>query len=158
MITRRRFLATAGLTTAAAALPKLGWTQPVENAPAKERLRLAFIGVGGRGGANLRELTSQGDEVVALCDVDQRHLDRAAAQHPSAKTFRDFRQLYETSQDFDAVVVSTPEHTHAYATLPALRLGKHVYCEKPLTHNIEEARLIAAAARDAGVATQMGTQ
>ena len=160
MVTRRRFLTTAGCAAAAAALPKFSWSQPPENqTPApKERLRLAFIGVGGRGGSNLRELTSQGDEVVALCDVDQRHLDRAAAQFPSAKTFRDFRVLYNEFQDFDAVVVSTPEHTHAYATLPALRLGKHVYCEKPLTHNIVEARLVATAAKQAGVATQMGTQ
>jgi len=114
--------------------------------------------VGGRGGGNLNEVASFGDEVVALCDVDQRHLDRAAARFPQAKTFRDFRQLYAELTDYDAVVVSTPEHTHAYATLPALRAGKHVYCEKPLTHNIAEARLVAEAAKAAGVATQMGTQ
>jgi len=158
MITRRRFLATAGLATAATAFPKRVRSQVVEPAPSNKHLRLAIIGVGGRGGANLRELTSQGDEVVAICDVDKRHLDRASAQFPTAKTFKDFRVLYDEFQDFDAVVVSTPEHTHAYATLPALRLGKHVYCEKPLTHNIAEARVIAAAAEKAGVATQMGTQ
>ncbi|MBA3316024.1 MAG: Gfo/Idh/MocA family oxidoreductase [Planctomycetaceae bacterium] len=158
MISRRRFLATAGLATGAIALPGLARAQAPATTSPNDRLRLAFIGVGGRGGANLRELTSQGDEVVAICDVDQRHLDRAATQFPQAKSFRDFRALYDEFQEFDAVVVSTPEHTHAYAMLPALRLGKHVYCEKPLTHNIREARLIAEAAREAGVATQMGTQ
>src|SRR5205809_6324352 len=77
---------------------------------------------------------------------------------PRARRYKDFRRLYDASKDIDAVVVSTPEHTHAFATLPALRLGKHVYCEKPLTHNIWEARIIREAAAKAKVATQMGTQ
>ncbi len=158
MISRREFLATAGLASSAFAFPALARSQAPAKTSPNSRLRLAFIGVGGRGAANLNELTSQGDEVVAICDVDQRHLDRAGMQFPAAKAFRDFRTLYDEFQEFDAVVVSTPEHTHAYATLPALRLGKHVYCEKPLTHNIREARLIAEAATEAGVTTQMGTQ
>jgi predicted dehydrogenase len=93
--------------------------------------------------------------------VDKNHLDRAAAQHPRARTYRDFRRLYEDSaalSDIDAVVVSTTEHTHAFATLPALKLKKPMYCEKPLTHNVAEARLITTAAAEAGVPTQMGTQ
>jgi len=124
-----------------------------------ERLNLAFIGVGGRGGANLRTMTSGGmDNVVALCDVNAFNLGKAVEQFPSARSYADFRKMYDDSNDVDAVVVSTAEHTHAYATLPALRLGKHVYCEKPLTHNVAEARLIAQAAAKAKVATQMGTQ
>jgi predicted dehydrogenase len=92
--------------------------------------------------------------------VEETHLLQAAQQLPHAKKFRDFRKLYDDLKDseFDAVVVSTTEHTHAFATLPALQRKKHVYCEKPLTHNVVEARLITKAAKKAGVATQMGTQ
>ena len=122
------------------------------------KLNLAIIGSGGRGGANLKDVAADGDNIVALCDVNERNLEAAANKYPQAKKFIDFRKLYETFKDFDAVVVSTAEHTHAFATLPALRMGKHVYCEKPLTHNIREARLIREAARQAKVATQMGTQ
>lgn len=157
---RRTFLGTTLGAAGSLALPQLARTQntPAAKLSPNSKLRLAFIGVGGRGGANMKELMQHGDEVAALCDVDGRHLERAASKYPHAKTYRDFRQLYAELTDYDAVVVSTPEHTHAYATLPALRAGKHVYCEKPLTHNIAEARLIAEAARAAGVATQMGTQ
>src|SRR5690606_15673590 len=158
MITRRRFLASTGLAAGALALPNVARPQSGRRPSPNDRLRLAFIACGGRGGANLRWIAEHGDEVVALCDVDDRALERAKSQFPHAKTYRDFRKLYEDADSFDAVVVSTPEHTHAYATLPALRLGKHVYCEKPLTHNIAEARLIARAAAESGVATQMGTQ
>lgn len=161
MFTRRDFLTRAGLAAGAITLPQIVRSQETAATPPRspnDKLRLAFIGVGGRGGGNLREVASHGDEVVALCDVDQRHLDRAAERFPQARTYRDFRELNTELDDLDAVVISVPEHTHASATLPALRAGKHVYCEKPLTHNIVEARLIADAARSAGVVTQMGTQ
>lgn len=122
-------------------------------------LRVAFIGVGGRGGSNLNTIARESDvEVVAICDVNARNLASAQKNHPGARPFRDFRALYEELRDFDAVVVSTTEHTHAFATLPALQMGKHVYCEKPLTQNVVEARLITEAAAKAGVVTQMGTQ
>jgi predicted dehydrogenase len=123
-----------------------------------EKLNIVVIGCGGRGAANLREML--GENIVALCDVDENNLGKAAEKAPRAKKFRDFRKLYDELKDseFDAVVVSTTEHTHAFATLPALRRKKHVYCEKPLTHNVREARLIIEAAKQAGVATQMGTQ
>src|SRR5262245_43692162 len=101
-----------------------------------------------------------GENVVALCDVDENMVLQAAKKVPQAKQFRDFRKLYDNLKDseFDAVVVSTTEHTHAAATLPALQRKKHVYCEKPLTRNVREARIITEAAKKAGVATQMGTQ
>jgi predicted dehydrogenase len=121
-----------------------------------ERLNIAVIGSGGRGGANLRSVSSE--NIVALCDVSERSLRQAARNHPDAKQYYDYRKLYDEAGDFDAVVVSTCEHTHAFATLPALQLGKHVYCEKPLTHNVWEARVIREAANKAKVATQMGTQ
>src|SRR4029079_18928843 len=85
-------------------------------------------------------------------------LSAAAVQHPNAKTFRDFRKLFDNAKDFDAVTVSTCEHTHAFATMLALKNHKNVYCEKPLTYNIAEARKIREAARKVKVATQMGIQ
>lgn len=152
--TRREFL-----TTGAAgffAFPAFNSALAVS---ANDKINVAFIGVGGRGGANLRTIFGTGQvNVAALCDVNSRNLGIAAEKHPGARTLTDFRKLYDHSSDIDAVVVSTTEHTHAFATLPALKLGKPVYCEKPLTHNIREARIITEAAASAGVATQMGTQ
>ena len=128
-------------------------------AVAGNKLRVAFIGVGGRGGGNLNSVASDPDvEVMALCDVNRQNLAAAQKQFPKARSYVDFRELYRQADDIDAVVVSVAEHTHAYATHPALRMGKHVYCEKPLTYNIAEARIIAEAAAQANVATQMGTQ
>jgi hypothetical protein len=121
-----------------------------------EKLNIAVIGAGGRGASNLKSVASE--NIVALCDVNADNLNKAAERHPQARRFDDFRKLYDHVGTFDAVVVSTCEHTHALATLPALQLGKHVYCEKPLTHNVWEARVIREAAARAGVATQMGTQ
>ena len=153
-ISRRDFLAGASAAAGAMAMPSLLWSQSPN-----EKLNLAFIGVGGRGGANLNTITKAGnDNVVALCDVDANALARAAERFPKARTYKDFRKLYDEAKDIDAVVVSTTEHTHAYATMPALKMGKHVYCEKPLTRDVEEARLITQAAAKAGVKTQMGTQ
>jgi predicted dehydrogenase len=96
--------------------------------------------------------------ITALCDVNGQNLATAAAKHPDAVTFADFRKLFDNPKRFEAVVVSTCEHTHVYPTLAALELGKHVYCEKPLTHNIYEARLVREAAARAKVVTQMGIQ
>ncbi len=98
------------------------------------------------------------ENIVALCDVNQKNLNRAAQKFPKARKVVDFRKLYDHANEFDAVVVSICEHTHAFATLPALQLGKHVYCEKPLTYNVWEARVIREAAAKANVATQMGIQ
>lgn len=152
---RREFLTRAAAATACVAAISPRRAQ----AAANDRLNIAFIGVGGRGGANLHTIASDaGVNVVALCDVDGKNLAAAAERFPQARRYEDFRKLYEKTDDIDAVVVSTSEHTHAYATMPALQAGKHVYCEKPLTHNVHEARAITKAAADAGVVTQMGTQ
>ncbi len=154
--TRRDVLKAGAAIAAGLALPR-----GARSAGPNDKLDVAFIGVGGRGGANLRSITRQslvGVNVVALCDVNSTSLGNAAKQFPEAKTFTDFRKLYDQLKNFDAVVVSTTEHTHAFATLPALQRKKPVYCEKPLTHNIGEARRIMQAAADAGVPTQMGTQ
>jgi predicted dehydrogenase len=122
---------------------------------ANERLDVGFIGTGGRGAANLKAVAGAGENIVALCDVDDRTLGRAAGQFSAAKTYNDFRQMLE-QKGLDAVVVTTPDHTHAVAAAMALQLGKHVYCEKPLTHSIHEARTLARLAAAARVATQMG--
>ena len=150
---RRTFLqSTAAAATAVwASGPAILRAQRGDN-----RLRLAVIGCGGRGRSNLEDVSSE--HIAALCDVDRNTLAKAAAKHPGARTEADFRRLFDHAGEFDAVVVSTAEHTHAFATLPALQLKKHVYCEKPLTYNVAEARVIREAAAGAGVATQMGTQ
>jgi hypothetical protein len=118
-----------------------------------QKLNIAFIGCGGHGAENITALASE--NVVALCDVNANNLNAAAQQFPSAKTYRDFRKMLE-QKDIEAVVISTPDHTHAVAALAAIRSGRHVYCETPLTHTVSEARLIAQAAREHKVATQMG--
>jgi predicted dehydrogenase len=121
-----------------------------------DKLNIAGIGVGGQGGADLREM--EGENIVALCDVDW---DRAAAtfiKNPRAKRYKDFRMMLEKQNEIDAVVVATPDHVHAVASMMALKMNKHVYCEKPLTYTVFEARQLTAAARDAGVVTQMGIQ
>jgi predicted dehydrogenase len=154
--TRRGFLKQAAAGAAVGASALFAAPAVLRGRNLNERLNIAIIGSGGRGGANLRSVSSE--NIVALCDVSERSLRQAAQKHPDAKQYVDYRKLYDEAGDFDAVVVSTCEHTHAFATLPALQLGKHVYCEKPLTHNVWEARVIREAANKAKVATQMGTQ
>src|SRR5512139_26776 len=116
---RRSFIKSAGATAAAA------WASGphILRAQGGDRLRIAVIGCGGQGGANLKRVSSE--QIVALCDVNRDALDKAAAAYPQARKEADFRRLYDHAADFDAVVVSTTEHTHAFATLPALQLKKH---------------------------------
>ena len=150
--TRRQFL------RATAAASALGFPAILRAQNPGNKLNLVVIGCGGRGAGDMAEVMSE--NIVALCDVNEKNLGAAAKRAPEAKTFRDFRVLYDTLKDseFDGVVVATPEHTHAFATLPALRRKKHVFCEKPLTRDVHEARIVTEAAKAAGVATQMGTQ
>jgi predicted dehydrogenase len=157
---RRTFLKTStGLVTGAvlAARAEAAPAAPaVLRQPLGDKLRVAVIGCGGRGAENLRAVSAE--HVAILCDVNTRHLEKAASAHPQARTVVDLRRVFDHPDAFDAVVVSTPEHTHAVAVLPALQLKKHVFCEKPLTHNVHEARVLREATAAAGVATQMGTQ
>ena len=152
ILTRRQFsrtlLAAAGGVTVAPAF--------LRGQNLNSKLNIAMIATGRRGAANLESVSSE--NIVALCDVDARNLHVAALKHPDAKTYADFRKLFEDARDFDAVVISTCEHTHACATMLALKHGKHVYCEKPLTHDISEARRIREAAAKLKVTTQMGIQ
>ncbi|NLE80404.1 MAG: Gfo/Idh/MocA family oxidoreductase, partial [Rhodococcus sp.] len=154
---RRQFLGrstAAGIGVAAAGL----FTHSIRGAESpNEKLNVAVIGVGGRGAGNLAGVAGQ--NVVALCDVDEARLDKAAASFPAARKHVDFRKMLgEMADEIDAVVVSTPDHTHAPASAMAIRMGKHCYCEKPLAHNVWEAREVTRLAAEKGVATQMGTQ
>src|SRR5947199_2744164 len=152
IISRRQFtqkmFAAAGAITAAPAF--------LRGQNLNSKLNIAVIATGGRGGSNLASVASE--NIVALCDVNGKNLAAAAAKHPDAMKFTDFRKVFDRATAFDAVVVSTCEHTHAFATMLALQHGKHVYCEKPLTHNIWEARRIREMAAKTKVATQMGIQ
>ena len=152
---RRKFLRSAGV---AAGFGGLALPAFAASRSPNEKLHIAVIGVGGmRGGAHLDAVARE--NVVALCDVDARILAAAAGRFPKAKTFADFRRLLDRMhRQIDAVVISTPDHTHAPAGMMAMRLGKHCYCEKPLAHSVYEARQMAIVARDKKLATQLGTQ
>ena len=153
-IKRRDFLKLASAASVVATFPAPAFVQ-AQNVNTK--LNVACIGVGGMGTANLNGVG--GENIVALCDVDENNLDKAKERFPDAKLFRDYRKLYDdAAKDFDAVVVSTPDHTHAPAALMGMKLGKHCYCEKPLAHNVKEVRDMMAVAREKRLATQMGTQ
>lgn len=121
-----------------------------------DKLNIAGIGVGGQGGADLRQLASE--NIVALCDVDWKQAAETFEKHPKAVKYKDYRVMLDKQKDIDAVVVATPDHVHAVATMAAIKRGKHVYTEKPLTYTIHETRELVKAAREAGVATQMGNQ
>jgi len=120
-----------------------------------EKLNIAVIGVNGRGAADLSGVKSE--NIVALCDADETMAAQARTRYPDAKFYTDFRKLLD-QKGIDAVVVATPDHTHAPATMMALKAGKHVYCEKPLTHSVYEARVVAETAAKKKRVTQMGIQ
>ena len=156
---RRSFLKTAAATALSIQIvPRhvLGGDGIV---PPSGRLNIASIGVGGMGGSDIGSLSNGPINMVGLCDVQEGNLAKAADRFPGAKTFNDFRKLLDTlDKQIDAVSVSTPDHMHAPITMSAIHRGKHVYCQKPMTHSLYEARQIAAAAKKANVVTQMGIQ
>jgi len=124
--------------------------------PPSEKLNIAGIGIGGQGGSDIDSVNSE--NIVALCDVDEAYSAGTMKRYPKAKKYRDFRKMLDQEKNIDAVVVGTPDHNHAVVSMWAIRMGKHVYCEKPLTRTVYEARALAEATRQAGVATQMGNQ
>ena len=152
---RRAFLHTSSALVAAALVPRFVLGGPGQKPPS-EKLNLAVIGAGGRGEEDIAELKTE--NIVALCDVDWGRAAKTFDRLPKAARYRDFRVMLEKEKGIDAVVVATPDHIHAVASMAAIRAGKHVYCEKPLTRTIQEARSLAKAAREARVATQMGNQ
>lgn len=124
-----------------------------------ERVNVAGIGCGGMGGGDIATHAKNGANIVALCDVDEVRAAGIFNAFPKASRYKDFRVMLEKeAKHIDAVTVGTPDHVHAVATMAALKLGKHVYCQKPLTHTLHECREITKTANAAGVMTQMGNQ
>src|SRR5262245_59052673 len=156
-IDRRGFLKSAGAGIAAFTIgPAHLLGGPGGDAPS-DKINVACIGIGGRGRASVDGCASQ--NIVALCDVDERQVGDAYKKFPGAKKYRDFRKMLdEMEKGIDAVTVGIPDHTHAVAALDAIRRGKHVYCEKPLAHSVREVRAVMKAARDHKVITQLGNQ
>jgi predicted dehydrogenase len=155
---RREFLrqaVLAGTTTMASGMlvhprPALAAKSP------NEKLNLACVGVANKGAHNIDNLTSE--NIMALCDVDSLHLGKMSQRFPKAATYADYRQMFDKEKNLDAVVVSTPDHTHAIPVMAALRRGLDVYCEKPLAHSVYEVRQMRNEAARQKAVTQMGTQ
>jgi predicted dehydrogenase len=152
---RREFLGAAATAAAFTLVPRhvLGGPGQI---PPSEKMHIAGIGVGGMGATNLRNLETE--TIVALCDVDHAYAAQTFKRYPNATVYKDFREMLDREKGIDGVVVATPDHTHAVISMAAMKAGKHVYCQKPLTHDVYEARMLAQAAREAKVATQMGIQ
>jgi predicted dehydrogenase len=151
--TRREFLKRSGLAVTSFWLARGHAT--AQSRSANDKLNTGIIGVHSRGASNRESVATE--NIVALCDVDEMYLAEAAQKHPQAKTYSDWRKLVD-QKDIDAVIVSTTEHTHALASVWAMKRGKHVYCEKPLAHSVYEARVMRQTSTRMKVATQMGTQ
>ena len=152
---RRNFIKNSAALASITFLPSSVWALTKSG-----KLRTAHIGVGGMGRADLNSISShEMVEVTALCDVDANSLASAQKLHPNAKVFTDYRKLFDTMANaIDAVIVSTPDHTHAPASILAMEMGKPVYCQKPLTHHVSEARAVRKLAKDKNLVTQMGIQ
>ncbi len=154
-LNRREFL--RGAACLGSGLVVISNSRLVRGTEANSRLNIAGIGVGGRGAANINGVASE--NIVALCDVDHVHSAKTFERFSQAKRYKDFRRMLEEMHEkIDAVVVGTPDHTHAVAGVMAMKLGKHCYCEKPLTHSVYEARVMSDIAREKKLVTQMGTQ
>ena len=154
-ISRRQFLYYSALAAGGTALA--GCTAPrPRSISANEKLNIGVIGSGGKGASDTD--CCAGENIVALCDVDERTATSRRKKYPNAKFYKDFRKMLEQEKTLDAVIVSTPDHMHAMAAATAIRMGKHVYCQKPLTQTVYEARLLRKLAKQYKVATQMGNQ
>jgi len=153
-ITRRRFVGAAASITAFTIVPRHvlgGFDKPSPS----EKLNIACIGVGGKGFDDVRNVMTE--NIVAICDVDTKHAAEAFKMFSEANKYSDYRRMLDKeAKNIDAVVVATPDHTHIPASVMAMRMGKNVYCEKPLGQNVTEVRLAAKVAKETGVVTQMG--
>ncbi len=154
-IDRRSFLATSAALSSFTIIPShvLGADG---NTGANGKLNIAGIGIGGMGSNNLHNLESE--NIVALCDVDHGYAGHVFNRYPNAKRYKDYREMLEKEKNIDAVMIATPDHSHAHITIDCMKAGKHVYCQKPLTHTPLEARKVKAVAKETGVVTQMGIQ
>ena len=158
-LNRREFLKTTSVSAALAAGCHLGVAQAAFPKSPNEKLNVACVGASNRAAGNIAEVAQCGENIVAIADVDAHWLEEGLKTYPSAKGYRDFRDMLDKeAANVDAMVVATPDHTHAPAAAMALRLGKHTYCEKPLTHTVLEARTLANLAKEKKLVTQMGSQ
>jgi len=158
-ISRRKFIRRAGVGVALFNVIPGSLLRGGERISANEKLNVAGIGIGSRGGAVVDEVASLGHNIVALCDVDENYAAKEFAKYPKARRFTDYRvMLDKLRQEIDGVVIGTPDHTHAVIAMEAMRRGKHVYCEKPLTHTVHEARALMTAAHKYKVVSQLGNQ
>ena len=154
--TRRQFLQTSAV--AGVGFWVAGGVQAAESSSPNEKIAMASVGIGGKGDSDSNDAGRSGD-MVAICDVDENTLNGGARRFPKAKKYTDFRKMLdEMGKSIDAVTVSTPDHMHTPASLMAMRMGKHCFCQKPLTRTIYEAHLMGEVARKMKVATQMGNQ
>ena len=153
---RREFLRDAAFTTGGLWLSQTAWAKPPKSP--NEQIAYGCIGVGGKGTSDVQDASRNG-VIAAICDVDERILAEATKKYPNAKPYTDYRKmLADMGNSIDCVTVSTPDHTHAPAASLAMAMGKHCFCQKPLTHNIAEARRLGELARKMKVQTQMGNQ
>ena len=155
-LSRRRFFTNSATVAAGLWLAAPQLLRAQSGSAANDNLHIGVIGVGGQGGFSIGQLKGISN-IVALCDVDAKHLASAKKQFPEAKTYADFHRLID-QKDLDAIVVATPDHTHAVAAVAALKSGRHLYCEKPLARTISETRIITETARTMKRVTQIGTQ
>lgn len=154
---RRDFIKTSGAGVAAISAGAWAHESLAQSKAASDKLNIACVGTANRALANIDGV--RGENIVALCDVDSNFVKRQTKNFPGAKVYTDYREMIDSEKNnIDAVVVATADHNHAPASIRAIRAGKHVYCEKPLTHTVEEARIIATEAAKRGLATQLGTQ
>ena len=157
-VTRREFVGAAGAAVAVATIVPRHAVAQSGQTPPSEKLNIAGIGIGGQGGGDINAV-SGGNNIVALADVDSGKASGTFKKYPDAKKFADFRKMFdEMEKKIDAVVVGTPDHTHAVASMAAIKRGKHVYCEKPLAHSVDEVRQLMKAAKEHNVVTQLGNQ
>jgi len=157
MKTRRQLLKNTTLTAAGLCLSGCVTRPAPRRVMANSKLHVGCIGIGGQGGGVTAELaTFDNVHIAALCDVDDKYAAGTIRKYPGRPVYKDFRVMLEKEKDLDAVMIATPDHWHVPIALAAMQLGKHVYCEKPLAHTVEEVRLMGAVARKTGVVTQMG--
>ena len=154
-ISRRDFIKGTAAVAAFTIVPRSVLGGP-GNTPPSDKLNIDGVGIGGMGKENIKACESE--NIVALCDVDWNYAADVFKQYPNAKKWKDFRKMLDEQKDIDAVVVATPDHTHAVVAMTAMQRGKHVYVQKPLTRTVYEARMLTEAARKHKVATQMGNQ
>ena len=155
-LSRRQFIYTTALATGGLAMTSCVGAPTPRKVSANDKLNIACIGANGKGASDTDCCNT--DNIVALCDVDETRAASQLKKYPNAKFYRDWRVLLEKEKNIDAVIVSTPDHTHALIASAAIKMGKHVYCQKPLTQTVHEARYLRDLAAEYKIVTQMDNQ